>query len=170
MGTLCSGPFRSKPVRSVSTKMNLKCATNKRTKSEQETRTRKIIWWLPQTWQRRPLVLTTDQTKNIRNEKLEGKKSFKRQINKNQNVKLVMSFSASLTIKTKRSEQGNQVIHCFIKAVLECCMTARLASQACHYDKMKCRVKRSLKEKRKEKLNWKNKYQVEKSIKVQKNT
>lgn len=42
--TLRSGPFKSKrSVRLVSTRMKVKCRMNKRTKSEQETRTRKII-------------------------------------------------------------------------------------------------------------------------------
>lgn len=58
--------------------------------------------------------------------------------------KLVMPFSASSTIKKKKkiaSRETNSSI-AFVNAVLECYMPARLASQACHYAKMNCRVKR----------------------------
>lgn len=36
---------------------------------------------------KKTMMLTTDQTRNIRSEKLEGKKVYERQIYKNQNAK-----------------------------------------------------------------------------------
>lgn len=102
-GTLCSGPFRSKPsIRLVSTRMKLQCRMNKSTNSEQETRTRKIICWLLQTWQRRLWcwLQIKPGISGVRNQK--AKNFTEGKFTKIKMQKLVMPFSASSTIKKKK--------------------------------------------------------------------
>lgn len=65
-GGIYSEPFRSKfSTRLVNAKVKLKCRTNKRTKSKQETRTGKNCdGYLA----KKSVMMTTDQTKNNRSE------------------------------------------------------------------------------------------------------